>query len=271
MKKLLVSSVSALALLTLAACGGEDEQAAEAPAETPVEQTEQAVEDAVTETEQAAEEAADATATAAEEAVAAVGDAANNAAETATEIAEGVTQAAQDAATAVAEGAQGAVESAGEALDNAASAVTDGTQGAAETAGNALNEVTQGAENALNELAQGAENAVAALTGTSALDATQWGSPDSDTAFVAFNAGNISGNGGCNTFTGSYELAQDGTLSVGPLATTQMACAEEVMTAEAEFLARVESASGFEINDDTLVLTDEAGNQVAALNRRAAN
>jgi heat shock protein HslJ len=40
-----------------------------------------------------------------------------------------------------------------------------------------------------------------------------------------FSADKISGNGGCNQYTGSYQFA-DGKLTVGPVAATKRFCAE---------------------------------------------
>jgi heat shock protein HslJ len=52
---------------------------------------------------------------------------------------------------------------------------------------------------------------------------------------IAFEAGRVSGSGGCNRFTGSYEEEGE-TLSLGMLASTRMACAEDVMRAETAYL-----------------------------------
>ena len=52
---------------------------------------------------------------------------------------------------------------------------------------------------------------------------------DGSTLVVTFADGNVSAAGGCNTMFGAYELDGD-TLVAGPLAQTQMACDEALMT-----------------------------------------
>jgi heat shock protein HslJ len=59
-----------------------------------------------------------------------------------------------------------------------------------------------------------------------------------DNALVtaAFEAGEVSGSAGCNTFRGSY-AQQGAALKLGPLATTRRACAPALMDLEARYLA----------------------------------
>ncbi|MCR9120951.1 MAG: META domain-containing protein [Phyllobacteriaceae bacterium] len=292
MKKALISSVSVLALLTLAACG-EDEQAAQAPAET-------AVEEAVNETQEAAEATRDAIAETAQDATDAASetaqDMADAATETAQDAAETATEMADDAAQAVTDAAESATETgtqmvedageavqqaaedagtmageAGDALGDAAGNLADTANEMAEGAGQALQNAAEGAGEALDGAAETAQNALAAVGLSGPLSGTRWASPDSDAAFVAFDAGTISGNGGCNTFTGSYETGEDGALTVGSLASTRMACEAEIMTAETAFLAAIGSASGYSVDGDTLMLTGADGATVLSLNRTAAN
>lgn len=60
---------------------------------------------------------------------------------------------------------------------------------------------------------------------------------DKDTEmFVDFGfSGQVIGHGGCNRFFGSYEL-ENGSLQVGPLGSTRMACPEPAMSFELSFL-----------------------------------
>lgn len=70
--------------------------------------------------------------------------------------------------------------------------------------------------------------------------------------------GQVSGNSGCNTFTGEYKL--DGTsLTVGPLASTMMACDQEVMDQEAAFLAALQVPTTVEPSGTTVTLRDADG------------
>jgi heat shock protein HslJ len=84
--------------------------------------------------------------------------------------------------------------------------------------------------------------------------------PTSDAAFTATFAddGTVSGSSGCNTFSGSYTL--DGnSLSFGPLASTQMACADDVMTQEAAVLGALGRVASFVIQGNELTLLAEDG------------
>ncbi len=63
--------------------------------------------------------------------------------------------------------------------------------------------------------------------------------------------GTISGSGGCNNFNGSYEV-DDSTITIGPLASTLMACEQDVMDQEAAFLAALQSAATYRVEGTTL-------------------
>jgi heat shock protein HslJ len=56
--------------------------------------------------------------------------------------------------------------------------------------------------------------------------------------------GQLSGYGGCNSFSGSAQVATDGTMTIGPLATTLMACAEG-MDQETAYLSALQNARSF--------------------------
>lgn len=61
--------------------------------------------------------------------------------------------------------------------------------------------------------------------------------------------GRIFGSGGCNRIMGSLTLTGEG-LSVGPLASTMMACPEPVMAAERAFLGALGRADRFDLDED---------------------
>jgi len=63
--------------------------------------------------------------------------------------------------------------------------------------------------------------------------------------------GTISGSGGCNNFNGSYEV-DSSSITIGPLASTMMACEQDVMDQEAAFLAALESAATYRVEGTTL-------------------
>jgi heat shock protein HslJ len=65
--------------------------------------------------------------------------------------------------------------------------------------------------------------------------------------------GTLSGSSGCNTYSGSYTVEGD-TVSIGPLASTRMACAdpEGVMDQEQQYLVALESAATWSIRGEIL-------------------
>jgi heat shock protein HslJ len=70
--------------------------------------------------------------------------------------------------------------------------------------------------------------------------------------------GKVAGNAGCNTYNGEYKL--DGTsLTVGPLATTMMACDQAVMDQETQFLAAFQTPTTVETSGATVTLRDASG------------
>jgi heat shock protein HslJ len=72
--------------------------------------------------------------------------------------------------------------------------------------------------------------------------------------------GRVTGSGGCNRFFGPY-VADDEAISIGPLASTRMACAEPegVMEQEAACLAALERVATWSIREIRLELRDADG------------
>lgn len=68
----------------------------------------------------------------------------------------------------------------------------------------------------------------------------------------------ISGSAGCNSYNGAYETNGD-EINIGPLGSTLMACAEDVMTQETQYLAALQSAATYQIAGNTLELRTEDG------------
>jgi heat shock protein HslJ len=76
----------------------------------------------------------------------------------------------------------------------------------------------------------------------------------------------LAGTAGCNRFMGGYTLTGEG-LSIGPLASTMMACPDPVMAQERQVLALLEQVVSFSIREDgglTLVTRDGARIDAAA-------
>jgi len=114
----------------------------------------------------------------------------------------------------------------------------------------------------VNEVATGAP-------GSDALVGKAWwvedilgsGVVDNSRTTIAFTPDGVaSGNGGCNRFTGGYEL--DGKdISFGPLASTMMACPEALMNQDRSFHEALDQVTGWRVDSLTglLHLHNEAG------------
>ena len=76
--------------------------------------------------------------------------------------------------------------------------------------------------------------------------------------------GRMSGSAGCNTYSASYE-ATEGTINIGVVASTEMACMdlEGVMDQEVLYLAALQNAAVYNIRDDRLEIRDQDGAGVA--------
>ena len=78
------------------------------------------------------------------------------------------------------------------------------------------------------------------------------------TLTATFTADAVSGSSGCNTFSGSFAL--DGTsVTIGPLASTRMACDQAVMDQEAAFLTALQTPSTLEQSGANVSLRDSTG------------
>ncbi|MBT3270757.1 META domain-containing protein [Candidatus Poribacteria bacterium] len=78
--------------------------------------------------------------------------------------------------------------------------------------------------------------------------------------------GSLSGSGGCNQYGGSY-VADDGAISLGHLAWTEMACAPEIMVQEMAFLGVISSVTKYATTTTHLTLTDATGSESATFQR----
>lgn len=81
--------------------------------------------------------------------------------------------------------------------------------------------------------------------------------------------GTISGNGGCNNYTGSYKVDGED-IKIGPLASTMMACAEPegVMEQETQYLAALQLAESYQVEGGVLELRRTDQTLVAIFNRK---
>ncbi len=86
---------------------------------------------------------------------------------------------------------------------------------------------------------------------------------------AVFRIAKVSGSGGCNSFEGPY-TTNGSVAAIGPLATTRIACPEEVMAQEGAFLAALQGVGRVEPRGQTLFLQDLRGNNLVTLVRPAA-
>ncbi|MGH9323395.1 MAG: META domain-containing protein [Vicinamibacteria bacterium] len=76
------------------------------------------------------------------------------------------------------------------------------------------------------------------------------------------------GSGGCNRFSGPFELEED-SLRFGPLAATRMACAEG-MDVEVKLFEALEAVEKYRIEGETLELLDAAGETLLRFGARTS-
>jgi heat shock protein HslJ len=70
--------------------------------------------------------------------------------------------------------------------------------------------------------------------------------------------GQVTGSGGCNTFSGPYQSTAS-TLSIGPLSSTRTACEQPVMDQETAYLAALERSATYRFENGRLMLADASG------------
>jgi heat shock protein HslJ len=82
---------------------------------------------------------------------------------------------------------------------------------------------------------------------------------DTPPVTLTFSGSGVSGNAGCNSFSGGFTF-EGNTLMVGQLVSTLMACLDQpVMDQEAAVLAALSTASRFAINGNQLVIRYDGG------------
>jgi len=69
--------------------------------------------------------------------------------------------------------------------------------------------------------------------------------------------GHVSGTGSCNRFNGVADVG-DGTIKVGPLAVTKMACTSEIDSQERAYLAALQNATRLQLSGGQLVVHTES-------------
>jgi heat shock protein HslJ len=96
--------------------------------------------------------------------------------------------------------------------------------------------------------------------------ATLGGSPLLDGTIVdlTIDGDTVSGNAGCNTYTGPATVGGDGSMTLGPdFAVTFMACEQPVMDQEQEYLNTLSRVTSYQMAAAELLLEDANGVVVA--------
>jgi len=108
----------------------------------------------------------------------------------------------------------------------------------------------------------GASTEQPSLDGTS-WKLTSWAEPDpipaSATITAEFEDSRVTGSAGVNRYNAAATSSTDGSLSIGQAASTMMAGPEDAMAAEAAYLKRLQAATSYEVDGDTLVINDADG------------
>lgn len=79
--------------------------------------------------------------------------------------------------------------------------------------------------------------------------------------------GQLTGNDGCNDYNGPYKVTGN-QISIGPLATTRMACDQALMDQETQYLAALQSAATYAIEGKVLELRTKDGALAADFSRK---
>jgi heat shock protein HslJ len=82
---------------------------------------------------------------------------------------------------------------------------------------------------------------------------------------ITFEEGRVFGAASCNRFMGGYKVGADGLkLEMSQMASTMMACPDELMTQEGQFLGTLGAVTGYAVADGVLTLTGPEGKTIRA-------
>jgi heat shock protein HslJ len=76
---------------------------------------------------------------------------------------------------------------------------------------------------------------------------------------IAFDGARVAGLGGCNRYTGQIQETAPGTVAVGPVASTKMACPPPAMDVESRFFAILAQVTRYRLAGPRLVLSGPSG------------
>lgn len=90
---------------------------------------------------------------------------------------------------------------------------------------------------------------------------------DATTSLIFDNQGKMSGNTGCNGFSGDYKASAD-KLTPGALMSTLMACSDPLMTQESVILSTLNGALNYKIDNDVLSIYSADGQTLLIFTRQ---
>jgi heat shock protein HslJ len=76
---------------------------------------------------------------------------------------------------------------------------------------------------------------------------------------IAFDGARVAGIGGCNRYTGQIQETAPGTVAVGRIASTKMACPPPAMDVEGQFFALLAQVTQYRLAGPRLVLSGSSG------------
>ena len=83
--------------------------------------------------------------------------------------------------------------------------------------------------------------------------------PDSAVITAEFAEGRMAGTSGVNRYSASVTSSTDGSFAIDAPISTKMAGPADAMAAEASYLRRLQAATSYQVDGDTLVINDADG------------
>lgn len=79
--------------------------------------------------------------------------------------------------------------------------------------------------------------------------------PDSEIT-IQFDQDEVTGSGSCNRYFGSYKIIDTNNISIGPLASTEMAC-PDIMEQEMKYLTAIQKINTIQVTENKLILSSD--------------